>query len=353
MKFKQLGILLFGALTLAACGNGNSNETSNKTNASESEATEASSVVENTDSIEGKEITVYSAGPNGLAEKIQTAFEEKTGVKVNLFQGTTGKILAKLEAEKGNPIADVLVLASLSSMDSLKEAGELQAYSEAIGKENINTDWIDADDFYFAYSASALGIAYNTNSVTEPPKDWSDLGDAKWNGTFNMPDPTLSGSALDFIYGYTTTDAGWPTIESWFDNGLQIMGANKEALDAVITGEKDITLSGVDYMTYKAKADGEPVEIVYPTSGTVVSPRAAGITTTSKEVAASQAFIDFLLSDEGQQLVADAYLLPGNSDIPVKDRVAIDEIDQIHVDWTGSEAKQVEVLEQFTDISEK
>lgn len=347
MKMKKLGVLMLGIVALAGC-TGKASESNTETTSKANETTNTGQ-----ESLAGKEITVYSAGPDGLSEKMKVAFEEKTGVKVNLFQGTTGKILAKLEAEKGKPLADVLVLASLSSMDSLKQAGELQAYPEAIGKDKLNVDWTDADDFYFGYSASALGITYNTKNVTEVPKDWSDLANETWKETFNMPDPSLSGSALDFLYGYTSTDQGWDTLTSWFENGMQIMGANKSALDAVITGEKNATISGVDYMAYKAKADGEPIDIVYPESGTVVSPRAVGITKTAKEVFASQAFVDFLLSDEGQNLVADAYLLPGNSEIAVKDRASLEEIQQIKVEWKDSEDKQVEVLQEFGSISQQ
>lgn len=347
MKMKKLGVLMLGMVALAGC-TGKASESNTKTT---SKADQTTTTEE--ESLAGKEITVYSAGPDGLSEKMKVAFEEKTGVKVNLFQGTTGKILAKLEAEKGKPLADVLVLASLSSMDSLKQAGELQAYPEAIGKDKLNVDWTDTDDFYFGYSASALGITYNTKNMTEVPKDWSDLANESWKETFNMPDPSLSGSALDFLYGYTSTDQGWDMLTSWFENGMQIMGANKSALDAVITGEKNATISGVDYMAYKAKADGEPIDIVYPESGTVVSPRAVGITKTAKELSASQAFVDFLLSDEGQNLVADAYLLPGNSEIAVKDRASLEEIQQIKVEWKDSEDKQVEVLQEFGSISQQ
>ncbi|HBJ01964.1 MAG TPA: ABC transporter substrate-binding protein, partial [Lysinibacillus sp.] len=66
------GILL--TLALAGCGNKqveNVDQASAKTQ-------------------EDKVLTVYSAGPDGLAANIQQAFEEKTGIKVELFQGTTG-----------------------------------------------------------------------------------------------------------------------------------------------------------------------------------------------------------------------------------------------------------------------
>lgn len=350
---KKLSYLFVSLVALAGCGNAaetgsSSTASQEKTNTSTSETHTSTNSPQ--ESITGKEITVYSAGPEGLSEKIKVAFEEKTGAKVNLFQGTTGKILAKMEAEKSKPIADVVVLASLSSMDGLKEQGVLQDYPDAKGFEQLNPEWSDKDHYYFGYSASALGIVYNTKTVTTPPTEWTDLAKITWKDQVNIPDPTLSGSALDFLYGFTTETSGWDTIKDWSTNGLQIMGANKAALDAVITGEKEVTLSGVDYMAYKAKADGEPVEIVYPKSGTVVSPRAAAITKTTKELATSQAFIDYLLSDEGQELVTDAYILPGNSAIPVKNRAALNEIHQLKVDWTGSEKKQAEVLDKFATI---
>lgn len=325
-------------LTLALAGCGNNDAT---TNDGESSA----------QSKENKTLTVYSAGPDGLAANVQQAFEEKTGMKVEMFQGTTGKILSRLEAEKTNPVADVIVLASVASMDGMKEADQLQSYKDAENADKINSDWSDAEGYYYGYSASALGIAYNTKNAKTVPSEWSDLAKAEWKDKINIPDPSLSGSAVDFIYGYTEAEkTGWDIIQSWKTNGLQVNGANKEALDSVITGDKDATISGVDYMAYKAKADGEPVEIVYPKSGTVVSPRAVGIMKDAKNVDGAQAYVNFLLSDEGQKLVTDAYLLPGNKEIPVEDRAALDEIPQLTVNWKGAETKQIDILTKFNEI---
>lgn len=331
--FATAGILL--TLALAGCGN------------KEVEKTEKVSAQPKEEQI----LTVYSAGPDGLAANIQQAFEEKTGIKVEMFQGTTGKILSRLEAEKNNPVADVVVLASVASMDGLKETSQLQSYQDAKQAEKINSDWSDAEGYYYGYSASALGIAYNTKNTQEVPTDWSDLAKEQWQNKINIPDPSLSGSAVDFLYGYALAEKNaWKTMELWKNNGLQVNGANKEALDAVITGDKNATIAGVDYMAYKAKADGEPVEIMYPKSGTVVSPRAVGILKDAKHIEAAKEYVDFLLSDEGQKLVTDAYLLPGNKEIPVKNRSALDEIPQLTVTWKGAEADQLEILTKFNDM---
>ena len=45
-----------------------------------------------------------------------------------------------------------------------------------------------------------------------------------------------------------------------------------------------------------------------------------------------EAFIDFLFSDEAQQLVAEAYLLPGRSDVQCESRTNLSDIPQLPTD---------------------
>ena len=82
----------------------------------------------------------------------------------------------------------------------------------------------------------------------------------------NIPDQVCQALLLISYLATAAEKTAWSTIDSWKKNGLQVNGANR-SLDAVITGEKNATIAGVDYMAYKAKADGEPVEIIYPTVG--------------------------------------------------------------------------------------
>lgn len=296
-------------------------------------------------------LTVYTAGPEGLAENIQTAFEEETGIKVEMFQAPTGKILSRMEAEANNPVADVVVLASIPSMEGLKSEDKLQPY-EPKNADKMNADWNDPDQYYYGYSASALGVAYNTNQVKSLDADWKAFADKEWKGRVTMPDPTTSGSAVDFLYGLTNADKnGWDTIKSWLDNDVLVAGANKESLDAVITGDKDVVVSAVDYMTYEAKEKGEPVDIYYPKSGTVISPRAAGIVANAKHADAAKAYMDFLLSDKAQELVADAYILPGNDSIELNNRAPLSDIPTLPFEFENIEQKQVTTLNKFLSLN--
>lgn len=359
MKLAKKGMMLaltaFMGVSLAGCGAAANNGQASSEASALPSAPAASTAAEQPQQTEVKlsgSVVVYSAGPEGLANKIKEGFEAKTGVKVEMFQGTTGKILARMEAEKSNPAVDVLVLASLPAMQGLKEEGILMSYPEAANTDKLIADWSDKDGQYFSYSASALGIVYNTKLVQTPPASWADLAKPEWNGKVNIPDPSLSGSALDFISGYLSAsgDSGWSLFESYKQNGVAMAGANQEALDPVITGAKSVVAAGVDYMAYKAKAAGEPVDIVYPKEGSVISPRPAAIVGTTKNADNAKAFIDYLLSDDAQKMVTGAYLLPGRSDVEAKDRASVDEIPTFNVNWQWMNENSDSVTTKFTQL---
>lgn len=281
---------------------------------------------------EGK-VTVYMPSPAGLADKLAEAFTAKTGIEVEQFQGTTGEILARLEAEQANPVADVVILASWSDGLSMKAKGQLVSYTPA-NAEKINAGWIDSDSTLFGYSASAVGVIYNTTVVSELSADWAELADEQYKDLIAIPDPEKSGACKDFLAGLVTgLENGEDIMKAWADNGLTVPGANKAALEAVTTGEKGILIAGVDYNAYSSIKKGEPLSIYYPASGTVVNPRPAMILNTAPNMDNAKAFIDFLFSDEAQQLVADAYLLPGRSDVQCENRTNLTDIPQITTDW--------------------
>jgi len=339
-------------LVMSACGANNPKTVqTQEPSLSPSPSAAAQAPKEETKKPSGK-VFVYTAGPAGLADKILAGFEAKTGVKVEQFQGTTGKVLARLEAEKGNPVADIVVLASWPSGMEMVKNGWTQSYPDTANADKLHETWIDADRHLFGYSASALGITYNTKLVSTPPKDWSDLTNAEWKDAVNIPDPTLSGSALDFVSGYVNEkgEEGWPMFEAFKQNGVAMAGANQEALDPVVTGAKKVVMAGVDYMAYSAKAKGEPVDIVYPESGTVINPRPAMILKESPNLDNAKLFIDYLLSDEAQQLVANAYLLPGRKDIPAKDRAEVADIKLLQYDWNWMMEHSEDITSKFMGI---
>lgn len=345
-----LAALMFCA-AFTGCGNSdnssNTSEPSTESSKSEtsladsSESSETSAEEETSPKLSGK-VVVYMPSPSGLNEKYIADFEEKTGVEVELFEGTTGEILARLETEKDNPVADVIVLASWSDGLSMKKSGQLMSYTPK-NADKLYDGWMDEDNQLFGTSASAVGVIYNTTIIPELSADWNELTDEQYRDQIAIPDPEKSGSCKDFLAGYMYAygDDGWKTWENLASIGMTVPGANKAALEAVTTGEKGILVAGVDYNAYSSIAKGEPLQIYYPESGTVINPRPAMILNTSSNVDNAKAFVDYLLSDDAQQLVADAYLLPGRSDITCDNRTNVSDIPTLDIDW-----------EKMSDISD-
>ncbi|MGN0426236.1 MAG: ABC transporter substrate-binding protein [Agathobacter sp.] len=347
------------AIGIAACGNSSAEPDVQENQASaveENQDTKTEEPAENTAAEEqNKELSgkvvVYMPSPSGLNEKYVADFEEKTGVTVELFEGTTGEILARLETEKDNPVADVVVLASWSDGLALKAEGGLMSYPEAENADKLYDGWTDDDNMLFGTSASAVGVIYNTTLVDSLDADWSDLASEEYKDMLAIADPEKSGSCKDFLAGYMyATGEDWSAFEGMAQNGMTVPGANKAALEAVTTGEKAILVAGVDYNAYSNINKGEPLQIYYPKSGTVINPRPAMILSTSQNVDNAKAFIDYLMSDDAQKLVADAYLLPGRSDISCENRTNVADIPVLDTDWNWMMEHADAIAENLNEI---
>ncbi len=303
----------------------------------------------NTEPTLSGKVVVYCPSPNSLANKIQAGFEAKTGVKVEMFQGTTGKINARLEAEKANPIADVVILASWS--DGLKLIDQAMPY-DAKGLDTMNKGWVDPQHKLYGYSASAIGVIYNTLMYPTLSADWSELGSAQYADDICMPDPLSSGSCKDFITGFINANGenGWKIIEDWKNDGLTIPGANAAALEAVMTGAKGILISGVDYNAYAKIQSGEPIGLYYPKGGTVINPRPAFILKTANNLDNAKAYMDYLLSDEVQKMIYEEYLLPGRSDIVASTRANVSDINTANYDWNWMAQNSDSIMNRFTTL---
>lgn len=262
-------------------------------------------------------LTVYTAGPGSLSSKLAAGFEKETGVKVDIFQSTTGKVMARLDAEQANPRADVLISASWDTATDLQQRGWLLPY------ESKNAAQVPAPfktPYYVAQGISALGIVWNSKSGTPEPKDWQDLAQPAFKDKVTTPDPALSGASLDLIIGLQNAqnENAWKLFDALKNNGMIVAGPNAQALTPVLQGAKAAVFGAVDYVAYNSVEQGESIKVIFPTSGTAIAPRPMMILKSSKHQDQAKAFVDYVLSPAGQEAVAEAWLMPARQDIDAK-----------------------------------
>lgn len=293
-------------------------------------------------------ITVYSAGPGALIDNLASDFEAETGIQVNVYQSTTGQVLARLDAEQSNPIADVLVSASWDSAADLKSQDRLMAYTPP------NAETVPEflkDSHYVAQGVSALALAWNTQSDVPRPSEWADLTDSAYADQVTMPDPAQSGTAYQLVTGLLTAngeDVTWDLFAALNDNDMIVPGPNARALNPVLQGAKSVVFGAVDYIALGQAAAGESIEVIFPESGTVVAPRPMMIMASTQQPAEAQQFIDFVLSEQGQQRVAERYLMPARADMEAL-RPTISELNVIDVD-ADAIADRDAILSTFREV---
>ena len=359
---KSYALLALMGLLLVGCKGGETDGSAASGNKADS-VTKADSASKGGNT-EKTKVNVYRPSPAGLQKKYEADFEAKyKDIDRVVTSGTTGELLAKIEAEKANPVCDVLVLASWSDGISNLNKLNLREYVPE-GSDKLYAEFQHSSHKIWGTSASAVGVLYNTDLVDKAKieqLDWADFADKdKVNGVLktegdariSIPDPTKSGACKDFLAGYVCSkgeEAAWKDLDGWAANGRINGGGNKPALQSVESGDVDILVGGVDYNAYSDKSTGKAVDIYYPNGGTVVNARPARIRGTTQHADAAKKVRDYLCSESAQKLVSDAYLLPGSTKVAAKsDRLGRDDITQLtNLNWDTMAANGTEIATKF------
>lgn len=255
-------------------------------------------------------LVLYTSQPNTDAQQTIDAFKAKyPNIDVSFVRDGTPRVIAKLQAEiaAGGPQADVLLIADSVTMESLKTEGRLLSHLAA-DTSVYPAGLHDADKTWFATKLITTGIVYHTSAPLKPAS-WLDLVKPAAKGQVTMPSPLTSGAAMIHVSTLAgSLPEGWTYYEQLKANGAQSAGGNGNVLKSVAGGEKLYGMI-VDFMPIREKAKGAPVEFVFPSEGVSTISEPVAILKSTKNPEAAKAFVDFLISKQGQELaLAQGYM---------------------------------------------
>lgn len=297
-------------------------------------------------------LVLYTSQPNEDAQATVDAFTAANpGVKVDWVRDGTTQIMAKLRAEieAGSPKPDVLLIADTVTMESLKAEKLLMTHPDA-DVSAYDPAIMDEDKTYFSTKLITTGIIYNAAAAVKP-KSYRDLLEADVKDKFAMPSPLTSGAATIHMNALTAhPDLGWAFYEKLAENGALAKGGNGAVYKAIAGGEK---LYGfmVDYLPIRGKRDGAPVEFVFPEEGVSAVTEPVAILASARNPDAAKAFVDFLVSEEGQKLAAAQGYLPAHPAVPAPEGFpARDQIKLLPFDPAKALADDEADKTKFVDI---
>ena len=267
------------------------------------------------------ELTYYSAMiVNQALRPLTAAFQAKYPfIKISYWRADSEKIETKISAEirANNPVGDVIEgtgigeLAVRAGLAQPIVSPELSVVPERF--RDPNRLWVPTRMSYFA-------MAYNTRIIAAgtQPKTYDDLLDETWRGKMAWPLLSAIGAPL-FV---TNLRLAWSDEKAMAylrrlraQNIVNFGAGNPRTLvDRVIAGEYPIALQIFAHHPLISAAKGAPVttQLVAPvasSAGTLVIPKG------SRHPYSAALLMDFLLSKEGQRILAAAEYLPVRPDV--------------------------------------
>lgn len=304
-----------------------------------------------------EKLYVYTSMKESLIGELKKAFAvQHPEVKMDYQSAGAGKLMAKLAAEResGKVLADILWTSEVPDFYQLKDQGVLQPYVPKEIKALVNP-LPGYDGSFTAVRLGTLGVAYNTRRVKEAPKTWADVQGPAFKGAFGIANPALSGTAYMSV-SLLVKQFGWGWIEGLRANGAKMGKGSGQVVDDTASGDLLGSLA-VDYITLDKVDKGATLALVYPPEMLVI-PSPIAIIKGSPNTEAAKKFVDFVLSKDGQAIIAKEGTLPVRTDVEVPDRFPMPPVAEamkraIAIDYQQLMAEKEATIKKFTDIMQK
>lgn len=271
---------------------------------------------------EVKSLMVYTSMKEVIIGKVRDTFAKKyPDIQFDYYSAGAGKLMAKIAAERqsGHIACDVLWTSEVPDFMQLKKEDVLLSYVSP-ESEKIVSPLKDTDGYFTPARLGTLGITYNTNKIKIPPTSWDDLLKPEYKDGFAIANPALSGTSMVSL-AMLIENFGWDYIKKLKANGAKMGQGSGQVVDDTASGDI-IACIGVDYITIDKIVKGATLGFTYPDKMLVIPSPVAIMKGTENEETA-KIFIDFLLSDEGQEIVAAAYTLPIKENISVREDLGL------------------------------
>jgi iron(III) transport system substrate-binding protein len=252
-------------------------------------------------------VVVYAAGNIEDWQKLNTAFEKKYSyLKVNLFRGNWEKVRNRIttEGRAGSYLVDVVQIDGINGW-ILKEEGYLQPFKSA-ETETFPEAFRDPSGMLPCCVDTLTNvIGFNTRQVDkhDAPKAYQDLLDSRWRDKLGM-----DADEGEWFAGLITVWGREKTVDyfrSLMKQNPSLRRGHTLLANLTAAGEFPVAVNLFGYRVMEMKEKGEPIDLV-KADPVMVRPAHIALSRRAPHPHAARLYIDFVLSTEGQQILASA-----------------------------------------------
>jgi iron(III) transport system substrate-binding protein len=281
------------------------------------------------------DVVVYNGRSHYGDEQAYAAFEEQTGLDVELRGGTAPELFERLRREGEATDADLLVTTDLANLWRAKEAGLLEPV-----ELDSNVELRDSDGAWWGISTRLRVPMRSTERVEEGAiTGYADLAEPEFRGRVCLRTSNNEYNqswVADRIakHGEAETEE---LLTSIMANDPQILGSDVDVLEAIAAGDCDVGLTNHYYLARELKEDPDfPVTPAWPEEGGAhANVSGVGLVKGAGEQRANAVrLMEFLTAREAQELIVENGEFAADPDVPPAEHIS---------DWAGVELDPIDV----------
>jgi len=305
-------------------------------------------------------ITLYAGQHPETVAALVSAFEKKTGIQVAVRSGDEDLLAAQIVQEGKHSPADVFFTENSPPLEDLQQRGLLSPVA-ASTLAKTPAQYSSPQKRWVGVSARVSVLVYNTQKLkpSELPTSVLALADPKWKGKL-----ALAPSETDFQPIVTAVDARYGPARTikWLEGlkanaGNKIYPDNETLVAEVNAGQAELGVIN-HYYWYRlrdelgsAKMHSAEHFFAAGDPGYVIDVSGAGILASSSHQAQDQQFLAFLVSKQGEEIIAhsESYEYPlGSGVVTAKGLVPFKELrpDPISIARLGNGQTAIGLLQQ-------
>jgi iron(III) transport system substrate-binding protein len=287
------------------------------------------------------DIVVYNGRSQYGDEAAFKAFEDETGLDVELRGGTAPELYERLRREGDATEADLLVTTDLANLWRAEDAGLLEPVTTDALTENVAPELHDPNGAWWGISTRLRVPMRSTERVPENAiKSYEDLGSPDFRGRLCLRTSNNEYNqswVADRIakYGEAETEK---LLESMMANEPKILGSDVDVLDAIAAGDCDIGLTNHYYLARELKDDPDfPVAPAWPDqdgAGAHTNLSGVGLVKGAEHRANAIRLMEFLTGREAQEAIVENGEFAANPAVPPAEHIR---------DWANVKTDPIDV----------
>lgn len=265
------------------------------------------------------DLNIYSARHYDTDLALYENFTDSTGININLIEGQSDELIARIVNEGENSPADLLITVDGGRLWRAVEKDIFQAVSAPELEERIPAHLRHPDGLWYGLSKRARVIVYNKEAgLPEGLTSYEGLADPSLKGkvcirsSSNIYNISLMAGLIEHL-GEEKAEAWAKGVVANFARPPQ--GNDRAQIRAVAAGECQVTVVNTYYVgrMLGSKDEGEraqadKIDILFPnqdTTGAHVNISGAGVLKYAPHKKAAIAFLTYLTSEPAQRLLSE------------------------------------------------